>query len=120
MAKKKSKNPEKENNKSKQYVLKHSSLFKDRSTNTNSIITRSEIPYVPAKSHATSNSTHDSGISPPSPSPAFHPSGRSIPTVRNFGPAPDYHEINCQSQFHPRSAPRKERQREGEEEGPPL
>lgn len=115
MAKKKSKNPEKENNKSKQYVLKHSSLFKDRSTNTNSIITRSEIPYVPAKSHATSNSTHDSGISPPSPSPAFHPSGRSIPTVRNFGPAPDYHEINCQSQFHPRSAPRKERQREGGE-----
>lgn len=113
MAKKKSKNPEKENNKSKQYVLKHSSLFRDRSTNTNSIITRSEIPYVPAKSHATSNSTHDSGISPPSPSPAFHPSGRSIPTVRNFGPAPDYHEINCQSQFHPRSAPRKERQREG-------
>lgn len=52
----------------------------------------------------------------PRSSPAFHPSGRSIPTVRNFGPAPDYHEINCQSQFHPRSVPRKERQRGRERE----
>lgn len=58
----------------------------------------------------------------PRSSPAFHPSGRSIPTVRNFGPAPDYHEINCQSQFHPRSVPRKERQRgrERKREGAPL
>lgn len=55
-----SKNPEKE--RINQYVLKHSSsASKDRS---NSIITRSEIPYVPAKGHAASNSTHDSRISP--------------------------------------------------------
>lgn len=106
------KNPEKKN----QNVLKHSSII------TGSIHQHQFHHHPVGNTIRSRERSRDTQQHPwlqedlPRSSPAFHPSGRSIPTVRNFGPAPDYHEINCQSQFHPRPVPRKERQR-GRERG---